>query len=115
MIVLCSEINPVNFSNSSFLMQNQFVHKHFRLINLLCVLEVWNQFVDNCFTSNKPGALMTVDEQLFPTKARCFFTQFIASKLDKFRQKCWLAVDKESKYVMNGFPYVGKNKTRSSN
>ena len=29
--------------------------------------------------------------------------------------KYWLAVDKESKYLINGFPYVGKDETRSTN
>lgn len=77
--------------------------------------EVWNQFIDNCQTSYKPGAFITVDEQLFPSKARCPFTQFMASKPDKFGQKYWLAVDKESKYLINGFPYVGKDATRSEN
>ena len=33
----------------------------------------------------------------------------MASKPDKFRQKYWLAVDKDSKYVINGFPYIGKD------
>ena len=38
----------------------------------------------------------------------------MASKPDKFRQKYWLAVDEESKYVINGFSYVGKDEMRSS-
>ena len=57
---------------------------------------------------------MTVGEQLFPSKARCPFTQYMASKPDEFGQKYWLAVDKESKYVIKGFPYVGKDEMRSS-
>ena len=31
---------------------------------------------------------------------------------DKYGQKFWLAVDKDSKYVVNGFPYVGREQTR---
>jgi hypothetical protein len=27
---------------------------------------------------------------------------------DKYGQKFWLAVDVELKYVLNGFPYLGK-------
>ena len=38
----------------------------------------------------------------------------MASKPDKFGQKYWLTVDKESKYVINGFSYVGKDEMRSS-
>ena len=37
----------------------------------------------------------------------------MASKSDKYEQKYWLAVDKDGKYVVNGFPYVGKDETRS--
>jgi len=29
--------------------------------------------------------------------------------------KYWLAVDKESKYLINGFPYVGKDEIRYAN
>ena len=35
------------------------------------------------------------------------------SKPDKYGQKYWLAVDKDSKYVLNGFPFVGRDETRS--
>ena len=58
-------------------------------------------------------ASRTVDEQLFPSKARCPFTQFMASKPDKYGQKCWLTVDKDSKQIVNGFLYVGKDELRS--
>jgi len=37
----------------------------------------------------------------------------MASKPDKFGQKYWLAVDKERKHVINGFPYVGRDEIRS--
>ena len=75
---------------------------------------VWNRFIENSVACYKPGAFLTVDEQLFPSKARCPFTQFMASKPDKYGQKYWLAVDKDSKYVVNGFPYVGKDEMRSA-
>ena len=76
--------------------------------------EVWTHFTDNCCALYKPGAFITVDEQHFPSKARCPFTQYMASKPNKFGQKDWLAVDKESKCVINGFPYVGKDEMRFS-
>ena len=76
--------------------------------------EFWTHFTDNCCALYKPGAFITVDEQLSPSKAGCPFTQYMASKPDKFGQKYWLAVDRESKYVINGFPYVGKDEMRSS-
>ena len=40
---------------------------------------VWNRFIENCIARYKPGAFLTVDDQLFPSKARCPFTQFMAS------------------------------------
>ena len=37
----------------------------------------------------------------------------MASKPDKYGQKYWLAVGKDSMYVVNGFPYVGRDDNRS--
>lgn len=73
---------------------------------------VWNRFIDNCIQCYKPGTDITVDEQLFPTKARCRWTQYIASKPDKFGIKFWLASDVKSKYLVNGFPYLGRDESR---
>jgi hypothetical protein len=36
------------------------------------------------------------------------------NKPHKFGIKFWLAVDVNSKYVINGFPYLGKNETQAS-
>ncbi|XP_077127776.1 uncharacterized protein LOC143783244 [Ranitomeya variabilis] len=73
---------------------------------------VWDRFIANCIACYKPGPYITVDEQLFPSKTRCPFTQYMPSKPDKYGHKYWLAVDKESKYLANGFPYLGKDDTR---
>ena len=35
----------------------------------------------------------------------------MANKPDKFGLKFWLIVDVNSKYLYNGFPYVGKDET----
>lgn len=72
----------------------------------------WNRFISNCQNCYKPGENIAIDEQLFPTKVRCKWTQYIASKPDKFGIKFWLAVDVASKYLVNGFPYLGKDETR---
>ena len=72
----------------------------------------WNRFISNCQSCYKPGENIAVDEQLFPTKVRCKWTQYIASEPDKFGIKFWLAVDVASKYLVNGFPYLGKDETR---
>ena len=76
---------------------------------------IWNRFIDNSKACYRPNSDITVDEQLFPTKARCPFTQYIASKPDKFGIKFWLAVDATSKYLVNGFPYIGKEAHRPTN
>ena len=68
---------------------------------------MWNRFIDNCISCYTPGVFITVDEQLFPSKYSCSFTQYMASKPDKYKQKYRLAVDKDSKYVV-------KDETRSS-
>ena len=55
---------------------------------------------------------MTIDEQLFPCKTRCPFTQYMANKPDKFGIKFWLLADAQSKYLCNGKPYLGKDPSR---
>ncbi|XP_011162891.2 piggyBac transposable element-derived protein 4-like [Solenopsis invicta] len=73
---------------------------------------VWYKFIENSQICYKPGPYLTVDEQLFPTKARCRFTQYMPNKPDKFGIKFWLASDVNNKYVVNGFPYLGKDERR---
>ena len=46
--------------------------------------EVWQTFIDNCFLCYRPGENLTADEQLFPSKARCRFTQYMANNPYKF-------------------------------
>ncbi|XP_056144379.1 piggyBac transposable element-derived protein 4-like [Lampris incognitus] len=72
----------------------------------------WNRFVENCIACYKPGADITIDEQLLSTKARCKFQQYAGNKPDKFGIKFWLAADVNSKYMLNGAPYLGRDETR---
>lgn len=58
----------------------------------------------NCY---KSGAKVTVDEQLFPMKARCRYTQYMPNNPDKFAIKSWIASDVNSKYIINALPYLG--------
>ncbi|XP_071746194.1 piggyBac transposable element-derived protein 4-like [Lepeophtheirus salmonis] len=76
---------------------------------------IWDRFVENCKSSYKPGENITIDEQLFLTKATYPFTQYMVKKPDKFGIKFWLAVDASSKYLVNGFPYLGKDSQRPAN
>lgn len=56
-----------------------------------------------------------MDEQLFPSRTRCPYLQYMPNKPDKFGIKFWLLADVETKYLCNGFPYVGKNEQRAPN
>ncbi|XP_041635205.1 uncharacterized protein LOC121504472 [Cheilinus undulatus] len=71
--------------------------------------DVWGGFINNCIACYNPGACITVDEQLFPTKTCCRFTQFKAGKPGKIGIKFWLSADTETRYLLNGFPYLGKD------
>jgi len=73
---------------------------------------VLNRFAENSQKSFAPAESLTVDEQLFPTKARCRFTQYMPNKPDKFGIKFWILADLETKYCLNIIPYLGKNETR---
>lgn len=79
------------------------------------VSDIWNPFVENCLASYRPGPNLTVDEQLFPTKTRCPFTQYMPNKPDKFGIKFWMLADSSSKYKCNAMPYLGKDDSRSAN
>ena len=72
------------------------------------IRELVNSFVKNSISAYTPSALLTIDEQLLPMKNRCSFIQFIKSKPDKFGIKLWLLVDCVTKYILNYFPYIGK-------
>ena len=76
------------------------------------ISNIWGLFATNCITSYIPGQHITIDEQLFPSKTRCCFLQYIASKPDKFGIKFWVACDLKTKYVCNILPYLGKDHTR---
>ena len=76
------------------------------------ILDISNRLVDNCMSCYKPRENITIDEQLFPTKSRCRFTQHMPNKLDKYGIKFWLAIDVESKYILNAIPYLGKDESR---
>ena len=64
----------------------------------------WSGFIANSILCYRPGKNIMIDEQQFPTKAKCKWTQYISSKPDKYGIKFWLAADVRSKYLVNGFP-----------
>ena len=74
--------------------------------------DIWERFIQNSQKCFNPGAFMTIDEQLYPTKVRCKFIQYMANKPDKFGIKFFLLANVEKPYVCNGFPYLGSDDTR---
>ena len=72
---------------------------------LALISTVWYVFVGNCLRHYKPGTNITVDRQLFPTKARCRFTQYMPNKPDKFGIKFWMAADVQTKYMLHSVLY----------
>lgn len=79
------------------------------------ISEVWNKFIHNSISCYKPGENLTADKQLFSTKVRCRFLQFMSNKPDKFGIKVWLCVDVDSKYLCNSFSYLGRDESRPQN
>ena len=65
---------------------------------------LWTPFIENCQKAFVPGENLTIDEQLFPSKCRCPFTQYIASKPDKFGLKIFLFVDLRRNIFAMVFP-----------
>ena len=75
---------------------------------------VWESFIQNSQNCYIPGQNITIDEQLFPTKARCKCTQYMPNKPDRFDIKFWLACVLKSTFIINCFPYLGKDTTKES-
>ena len=80
--------------------------------NFAMTSTIWDRFIENSQHCYKPSAYSTVDEQLFPSKARYRFTQYMLNKPHKFGIKFWLACNVNCKYIINGFPYLGKDEKR---
>ena len=66
-----------------------------------------------CLQDDKFALVWTTwDRFIQNTKARWKFTQYMGNKPDKFSIKLWLAAD--SKYMLNGSLYLGKEETWSA-
>ena len=73
---------------------------------------VLSRFVENCQKAFISDVSLTVDEQLFPTKAHCRFTQCMPNKPEKFGIKFWILAELNSKYCLNLKLYLGKDEER---
>jgi hypothetical protein len=77
--------------------------------------DLWYPFIENCKRCYNPSQHLTIDEQLLPCKCRCSFIQYMSNKPDKFGIKFFHLVDNDTKYLYNGFPYLGKDDRRPQN
>lgn len=79
------------YSKTTFVKYQDFVEL---ISNQLVVIELnktnlhdfgsFELFFEKCIRCNKPRQNIINDEQFFPSKTRCLFTQFIESKPDKY-------------------------------
>ena len=79
------------------------------LVGIIAVQFVFKEFLEG----RRFKVNITIDEQLLSCTARFKFFQYMPNKPDKFGIKFWMAVNVESKYLYNGFSYLGKDWTRS--
>lgn len=75
--------------------------------------DIWNKFIKNSQHCYKPGVHVTIDEQIFSTKAKCRFMQYMQNKPDKYGINACLVSDVTTKFLMNGFPYLRKVKNEN--
>lgn len=73
---------------------------------------ILHRFVHNSQKCYTPTENLCADEQLFPTKVRCRFIQYMPSKPDKFGIKFFILAEVDSKYCLNVLPYLGKDDQR---
>ena len=83
------------------------------ILDKFCLVSsLWKPFIENSQKAYVPSPHITIEKQLLPYKPRCRFIQYMPNKLDKFGIKFWMAVDAETKYLYNSFPYLGKMRAR---
>lgn len=70
---------------------------------------IWNQFIDTCRSSYKPGSYVTIDEQLVGFRGHCAFRMYIPNKPAKYGLKLVLLCDVSTKYLIDASPYIGKS------
>ena len=77
------------------------------------VRELWDSFIANCSRLYEPHDNLTVDEQLLGFRGNCPFRMYIPNKPAKYGIKLVLICDSDTKYMLGGIPYLGKQDTTS--
>ena len=76
------------------------------------IREIWTIVLNNCQKHFFPYENVTIDEQLFPCRARCAFIQYMPQKPSKFGIKFWMICDTQTSYVLQAYPYIGRVENR---
>ncbi|KOX75774.1 hypothetical protein WN51_12562 [Melipona quadrifasciata] len=71
------------------------------------ISKIWETFIENSQACYKPDANITIDEQLFPTKARRQFTQYITTISTK---RTNITIEKNKKLVPETVTYYNSTK-----
>ena len=71
------------------------------------IRDLWETVMNNVEKFFFPHGEVTIDEQLFPCRARCSFIQYMPQKPAN-GIKYWLPCDVKTFHVLRAIPYVGK-------
>ncbi|KAL2731785.1 piggyBac transposable element-derived protein 4-like [Vespula squamosa] len=91
-IFIIQEIKPTfifRHPNSYILIKKIQRSKRLCIDKFALISEIWSKFINNSHVCYKPYENISIDKQLFPTKARCCFTQYMPNKLHKFSIKMY--------------------------
>lgn len=78
------------------------------------VSDIWERLLENCRANYRPGAYVTIDEQLVAFRGKCPFRMYIPSKPDKYGIKIVMMCDNATKYMIDATPYLGKGTVPSN-
>lgn len=80
----------------------------FRHDKFAAIREIFTEFQNSILRLYWHHDTITIDEQLYPSRNRCPFLQYMPKKPSKFGIKFWMAADAETHYVLCINPYLGK-------
>ncbi|KAK3892600.1 hypothetical protein Pcinc_003576 [Petrolisthes cinctipes] len=72
------------------------------------IRSLWERFIRRSGQLYVPGEYLTIDEQLLSFRGRCGFRMYIPNKPAKYGLKLVLCCDAQTKYLVGGILYAGK-------
>ncbi|XP_066574776.1 uncharacterized protein LOC136764528 [Amia ocellicauda] len=75
---------------------------------LVLASEIWEGFLANSAACYTPGETVNANGSLFLTESRSCdcWVRYMAKKTERLGIQFWLVADSETRYVMDGFPYL---------